>query len=418
MDDLELLRRHRPDVSAPDEAAVRRAEQSLMALIEAEVQTPRHAAAAPTGLRSKRRWTGALRVAAIAAASVGVGVGTGVMPGGTPSAAAEVLLATAGRAAAEETPAATGVHYSRSESLMMQEGPGGTHGRYSFLVNLVSEQWTAPDGSGRVRQTVGERTFPSEVDRQRWELAGQPQLNIRWNSDRSYGPGEMADYELARLSTDTGALRNELLRRYGNDRGDRVSLFVAIGDLLRGTAASPALRSALYRLAADISGVELLGSTTDHRGRAGVAVAMTSDYGGVNTRYTMIFDPDDGTLLEEQDLILERAPWSPTPPPFLRSVDTYVGSTTVDTIPPAPTVDQAEVAALVARCVGTIPPGDPADDYLGLGTNDFRKKLGADGLTPRILGRDDQCLPRTDDLQPNRLNVLIVFDRVVWARRF
>ena len=418
MDDLELLRRHRPDVSAPDEAAVCRAEQSLMALIEAEIQTLRHAPAAATGLRStRRRWTGALRVAAIAAASVVVAVGTGVMPGSTPSAAAQVLLATAGRAAAETAPAATGVHYSRSENLQMQEGPGGTHGRYSFLVNRVHEHWIAPDGSGRVRQTVGEHTFPSDADRQRWELAGRPQLNM-WNVDRSYGPGEMPDFELTKLGTDPGALRKELLRRYGNDRGDRVSLFVAIGDLLRGTSATPALRSALYRLAADISGVELLGSTTDHRGRAGVAVAMTSDYSGEKTRNTMIFDPDDGTLLEEQELILERVRRTPTPPPLLSSVATYVESTTVDTVPPAPAVDQAEVAALVERCIGTDPPGDPADDYLGLDTNGLRKKLQADGLTHRVLGRDDQCLPHTDDRQPNRLDVLVVFERVVWARRF
>jgi hypothetical protein len=417
MDDLELLRRHRPDVAPPDPAASRRAEQSLMALIEAETETPRPAAAAPTGLGSKRRWTSPFRAAAIAAASVVVAVGTGVMPGSTPSAAAQVLLAAAERAAAEDTPAATGVHYSRSENAVLQEGPGGTHGRYSVLLNRVHEHWIALDGSGRVRQTVGEHTFPSDADRERWELAGRPQLNI-WNNDRSYGPGEMPDYELAKLSTDGGALRKELLRRYGNDRGEQVSLFVAIGDLLRGTSASPALRSALYRLAADISGVDLLGSTTDHRGRPGVAVAMTSDYGGVKTRNTMIFDPDDGTLLEEQELILERVRWSPTPPPLLSSVATHVESTTVDTVPPPPTVDQAEVATFLDRCAGTDPPGDPADDYLGLSLNDLRKKLRADGLTHRVLGRDGQCLPRTDDLQPNRLNVLVVFGRVVWARRF
>lgn len=420
MDDLELLLRHRPDVAPPDPAVTRRAHDSLLALIETELASSATDRRAPAGTVLRCRWRATVRMAAIAAVSGIVAVGTGVLPGSTPSAAAEVLLATAGRAAALDAPAPTGVQYTRSENLMLQEGHGGTHGRYSVMVRSVRESWRAPDGSGRHRQErVGEVTFPSDADRQRWELAGRPQLNTSWNTDRSYGPGEMPDWKFYSLSTDLGALRKELLRRFGDGtRSDRAALFVAIGDLLRETAASPALRSALYRLAADISGVELLGSTTDHRGRPGVAVALTSDNSGVRERNTMIFDPDDGTLLEEQRLILERAPWTPAPPPLLAYVATYVESKTVESIPTPQPPDPTQVAALVERCVGTNPAGDAADEYLGLSPSGIRPKLRADGLTYRVLGRDGVCLPRTDDLQPNRLNVLIMFDRVVWARRF
>jgi len=68
-------------------------------------------------------------------------------------------------------------------------------------------------------------------------------------------------------------------------------MFVIVGDLLRESPASPALRKALWEVAARIPGVTLVGNVTDAAGRAGVAVRR-GDQG-----YT--FDPETGRLLEE-----------------------------------------------------------------------------------------------------------------------
>ena len=52
----------------------------------------------------------------------------------------------------------------------------------------------------------------------------------------------------------------------------------------------PALRKALWEVAARIPGIELVGDVTDHAGRAGVAVERNG------TRY--VLDPSDGDVVD------------------------------------------------------------------------------------------------------------------------
>jgi hypothetical protein len=77
----------------------------------------------------------------------------------------------------------------------------------------------------------------------------------------------------------------------GAGNGDDSELFVIVGDLLRESPAPPALRKALWEVAAGIPGVRLVGPVTDSAGRPGVAVERDFQ------RY--VLDPDDGRLLEE-----------------------------------------------------------------------------------------------------------------------
>jgi hypothetical protein len=49
---------------------------------------------------------------------------------------------------------------------------------------------------------------------------------------------------------------------------------VQVGDLLRESDASPELRAALFKVAAGIPGVKLLGTVTDSDGRSGTAIAF------------------------------------------------------------------------------------------------------------------------------------------------
>ena len=79
-------------------------------------------------------------------------------------------------------------------------------------------------------------------------------------------------------------------------------MFVLVGDDLRETATLPAVRAALYEVAARIPGVELIGNVTDRAGRAGVAVAMTDTKS--RTRQVLILDPKTSQLLAEEETVV------------------------------------------------------------------------------------------------------------------
>jgi hypothetical protein len=93
-------------------------------------------------------------------------------------------------------------------------------------------------------------------------------------------------------------LLREMRRIDGGPRGPAED-FVHVGDFLRESDDSPALRFALYRAAVRIPGVRLLHSVTDHLGRRGSAVSLTSH----GTTSELIFDPDNGVFLGEQTAI-------------------------------------------------------------------------------------------------------------------
>ena len=70
-------------------------------------------------------------------------------------------------------------------------------------------------------------------------------------------------------------------------------LFTIVGDLLRESPAPPALRKALYDVAAGIPGVHLTGKVTDGLGRAGTGVERGGE--------TLVIDPADGRLLADDE---------------------------------------------------------------------------------------------------------------------
>ena len=69
--------------------------------------------------------------------------------------------------------------------------------------------------------------------------------------------------------------------------------FDDLGSLLQETDARPALRAAVYRAAALIRGVRLLGLVADHSGRRGLGVALQTR----QERDELIFNPRTAELL-------------------------------------------------------------------------------------------------------------------------
>jgi hypothetical protein len=140
------------------------------------------------------------------------------------------------------------------------------------------EIWIGPDGSGRIRGTETDPTFPTAKDRQNWKAMGRtaPPL-VGPPSDERFGPGGLSTgpTDLSKLPTDPAKLAALISSRKieGGPPGPAED-FVQVGDLLRETSASPELRAALFKVAAGIPGVKLLGTVTDSDGRSGTAIAF------------------------------------------------------------------------------------------------------------------------------------------------
>jgi hypothetical protein len=95
-----------------------------------------------------------------------------------------------------------------------------------------------------------------------------------------------------------------------------------VGTLLREVAMPPSFRSAVYRFAASIPDVELIGDATDNAGRSGVVVGK--DMGTI--RYELILNPETGDLLEEREVVISEESGSPAAVGTILSTVTYLTS--------------------------------------------------------------------------------------------
>lgn len=264
--------------------------------------------AAPSA-RGPRAWVAAvLVVLTVAAALV-------VLPGrdrGTDAAAAAVLNEVADVAAGGAPPAVGPGEfvYTRSKDTYMATTVLADNQHVTALVSHDREIWIGSDGSGRLRVRSGKPFFLGERDRQNWEEAGRPELGESGVSDQTFGPGGLSATDFSSYPREADDLY-ERIRHDAQGAGDSLDseMLVLVGDLLRETAAPPELRAALFRVAARIPGVELIGDVEDPVGREGIAVGRESDDGGYLERIELIFDPDTSELLAERQLLLEEVDW-------------------------------------------------------------------------------------------------------------
>jgi hypothetical protein len=115
-------------------------------------------------------------------------------------------------------------------------------------------------------------------------------------------------------------------RKLGYGPPGDAETFQIIGDLLRRTGAPPAVRAALYTIASQLPGVELIGPTRDQLGRPGTGVAYVSR----GQRDELIFDPQTSGLLAEQTSVVQRSKDNPFPPGSVISWTAYLASGVVD----------------------------------------------------------------------------------------
>lgn len=297
IDELERIRRFRSEEPAPSEAARRAAGEALARAIGACADPP------PRRRRGRARLirTALLAAAVLACLLVIDLLGSGSDTG--PSTAAAAALEQLARIAANGPSLVPGPgHYLYVDSLNHYPAVAGRVGRSENCTTYATDHrqiWLGANGSGLLRDVTGKTTFTSAQDRAVC-LAMKPSpltpsgTSNLWFADRCFQLGPTNDMQA--LSTDPRTLLAQM-RRLDGGPPTPAEDFVHVGDFMRETDASPAVRAALYRAAALIPGVHLLGPVRDHLGRTGLGVA----YDGPGVHHELIFNPRTSELMGEQD---------------------------------------------------------------------------------------------------------------------
>jgi hypothetical protein len=225
-----------------------------------------------------------------------VGVGTHG-EGGASAAPLLRKIATTARAQPPTKPLTRGQFaYTKSLVAWMSGGEG-----WNALSPGTRESWYGRTRA-RIHERWGKPKFPSAADRAGWIAAGRPQVNP---------PEDSADFPVTPhpdLPTNPDVLYEKIHDdAVGRGNGTLPEMFTLVADNLKETGASPALRAALYEVAARIPGVELIGPATDRLGRHGVAVAYVD--AKIHERHELIFDLRTSNLLGEEYVQLDGNPY-------------------------------------------------------------------------------------------------------------
>lgn len=158
------------------------------------------------------------------------------------------------------------------------------------------------DGSAELVRRTSVPQFPNRQSRERWEDEGRPAAQPRMVGAQRWSPGELRQAS-AGLPDDPDRLLQVLARSHPIDELGDAEVLVAIADTYRAAELSPAQQAAMFALAVSRPGLQPYGRVTDRAGRNGFALSVESDHSGLPTRYTAIFDPVTGRLLDlEQTL--------------------------------------------------------------------------------------------------------------------
>jgi hypothetical protein len=165
----------------------------------------------------------------------------------------------------------------------------------SAIVPQMREIWRAADGSGRIVTA----NITTDITADGAASSVGPELSDP-ASDHTFGPGELSGGD-QQWSMTPAALAEQLDEGHPAVVGPSERL-VAVADVYREQYVPPALRGALLRVLATSPGVRLDGSTVDRAGRSGIAVSAMNAR-GLPKRYTLVFDPATGSLLDAEETL-------------------------------------------------------------------------------------------------------------------
>jgi hypothetical protein len=226
--------------------------------------------------------------------------------------------------------------YSDEKSLTEVDTYNSATNYYDVSYSERRQIWIASNGSGRIVESFRDPRFASARDRRNWIKDGRPTLQIK-PSDQRYGKHQLSigPANLDKLPTNPAKLA-KLIHSGAVDGGPISSAedFVRIGDLLRETDASPALRAAIFKVCEQIPGAKLLGRTTDPLGSTGIGIARwqhVAHRGQVpaeTIESVLIFNPKTSKLLAEETFVT----YTKTRKTSLTSWTVYLRSGVVDSI--------------------------------------------------------------------------------------
>ncbi len=337
--DLEVVRELYPAGSG-DDRAFELARAALLAEID-------RAIVAPAPRRRRRHLARVGLASAFAAVAVGIVVAVSLRGGAAnpPSAAAAVLqrAARAAEAAGGPRQLRPGEYwYVKSiwtiAGVQLAEPSGrGSDTIVDALSTYERQAWIGLDRPGRVEShVVGPITFLSAAARRQWIRAGRPRELPGFNG--SLPPNAFIEpyRQLLSLPTNVGVLWQLLYRGAGNGSPawKRHEMFTEIGDLLREDPIPAKVRAALYRVAARIPGIQVLGLTRDGIGRPALAIALNDSLYGA--RSELLFDPKSARLLGERSVVVKPPPAYHVKPGTVQSGATYITSGIVERIGQVP----------------------------------------------------------------------------------
>jgi hypothetical protein len=317
----ELLAPTNP-VSPPERRTPRtldvRARDDLQKILNTPRLPTRGAPSLPEAKRGEKARNRRLLLGGLAAATAGAVIATAIgvldeprpayaatpppltyQVSGSPQAARDLLLALAAKA--EKAPRLPG------------HGPFGfvhTRGWYlgtrvddksttSAVVPQETRVWMAEDGTGRIESRTLPPIFTDDSSREAWESDGAPGADVQAQDGPLPGP---PNWKPGTLSTDPDQLNVQLEHNHPAGIGP-VEKIIAITDLAMEQPIQPRLQAAVLKVLANTPSIVYTGEVTDRAGRPGIAFAIDSDYGGLPTRYTVIFDPDNGRLLGHEQAL-------------------------------------------------------------------------------------------------------------------
>jgi len=207
--------------------------------------------------------------------------------------------------------------YAYEKTVTYSYGPEGDGQGWPLYVDqFTSRTWYRADGSGR-SATVDANNFFTDADRQTYiRQMGHNPPDVA-PSDKAYGPGDYPTDtgDLSYLSTDPATLLTQLQDRSaptgrspeplmsaspGQPSTDTLSVWFAIQHLLTfGPNASPALKAALFEVAEQLPGVDVVQGSTDPVGRTGVLLRVQVQ--GTQEEYW--FDPTSEQLLASRSTV-------------------------------------------------------------------------------------------------------------------